>query len=110
MNTYDVEIERAVSLTITVNAEDEEKAKQLALEEAHNTDFGRVPCPEYKVLEVSAYPKQEVMLDEQAREDLISLWHSNDGDENTQCIIMSVLECAGCSEEFKTLLAEERSL
>ena len=108
MNTYDVEIERAVSLTITVNAADEEKAKQLALEEAHNTDFGRAPCPEYKILDVSAYPKQDTMLNEQAREDLLSLWYSNEDDESTRRIITSVLECVGCSEEFKSLLYDEK--
>lgn len=104
---YDVEVQRAVSLTFTVEAEDAEKAKESALEEAHNTDFGRAPCPEYKVLDVIEYPAQEPMLNEQAREDLLSLWHSNDGDETTRSIIMSVLECAGCSEEFKSLLDEE---
>lgn len=46
------------------------------------------------------------ILDNQAKEDLLQLWNANDGDNATQSIIMSVLECVGCSEEFKTFLEE----
>ena len=107
MSTFDVDVQRSVSLTFTVEAEDADKAEQIALEEAYSTDFGRAPCPEYKVLDVFAYPEHETMLDSQAREDLLSLWNANDGDEDTRRIILSVLECAGCSEEFKSLLSKE---
>lgn len=41
------------------------------------------------------------ILDDQAKEDLLQLWQANDGDDTTQNLIMSVLECAGCSNEFK---------
>jgi len=47
------------------------------------------------------------MLDEQAKEDLLLLYNDIDSsDTDKKEFFWSVLECAGCEEEFRSFLEE----